>query len=245
MWSWLQVSELAQQFVLEGTSMGYPMWLLTKIATTGQCAYADSCIYSWEVCPTTSRKQRTGLHQVIKITDYSSLNRLLAVTACAYRCINKLHRSQPRQSGPLTAKELNSAQMGWSQNCQQWSYPREISSFKSKPVCSGIKKSPLVKQLRLLANDTGLLCCGGRIHNAPLSKVAKFPYLLPQNNHLTSLIVIYVNAFLSHAGVHMSRNCYTAVQFVGNMDADHMPLQSWHYSQRPGCRMCHHSPLQA
>ena len=52
------------------------------------------------------RKQDTGLHLVIKVTDYSSLNRLLAVTACVYRCINNLCKSQPRQCGPPTAKEL-------------------------------------------------------------------------------------------------------------------------------------------
>ena len=51
-----------------------------------------------------------------------------------------------------------------------------------------MKKPPLVRQLRLFIDDTGLLHCGGRIHNAPLSEAAKFPYLLPQNNHLTLLI---------------------------------------------------------
>ena len=34
-----------------------------------------------EFDPQLARKQDTGLQQVIKITDYSSLNRLLAVTA--------------------------------------------------------------------------------------------------------------------------------------------------------------------
>ena len=118
--------------------------------------------------------------------------------AYVYRCINNLCRSQPRQSGPLTAKELNSAQMKWVQNCQQQSYPREIASIKSKPVHPGIMKPPFVRQLRLFADDAGLLRCGGRIHNAFLSKVAKFPYLLPQNNYLTSLIVNHVHVSLSY-----------------------------------------------
>ena len=154
-----------------------------------------------EFVPQPTRKQATGLHQVIKVTDYISLNRLLAITVYVYRCISNLRRSQPRQSGPLTAKVLNSAQMKWVQNCQQQSYPREIASIKSKPVRPGIKKPPLVRQLRLFTDDAGLLRCGGRIHNAPLSEVAKFPYLLPQNNYLTSLIVNHVHVSLSHVGV--------------------------------------------
>ena len=151
--------------------------------------------------------------------------------------------------------------MQWVQNCQQQSYLREIASVKSKPVRSRIKKPPLVRQFRLFADDAGLLCCGGQIYNASLGEVAKFPYLLPQTNHLTLLIVNHVRVFLSYTGVgstltalrqssgylkdaKMSRNCYTAVHFVGNMEAGHMPLQSRYHSQRSGCRMCHHSPSQ-
>ena len=154
-----------------------------------------------EFVPQPTTTEGVGLHQVIRLTDYSSLNRLLAVTAYVYRYINNLHKSQPRQSGPLTAKELNSSQTRWIRNCQQQAYPREITSLKAKPVQPGVKKPPLVRQLRLFIDEAGLLCCGGRIHNAPLSELAKFPYLLPQNDHLTSLIVYRVHVFLSHAGV--------------------------------------------
>ena len=42
-----------------------------------------------------------------------------------------------------------------------------------------------------------LLRCGGRIHNAPLSEAGKFPYLLPQDNHLTLLIANHVHVSLS------------------------------------------------
>ena len=35
---------------------------------------------------------------------------------------------------------------------------------------------PLVRQLRLFLDSNGLLRCGGRIHNAPISELAKFPY---------------------------------------------------------------------
>ena len=60
-----------------------------------------------------------GLHQIIKLTDYSSLPKLLAVTAYALRFINNLCRSRPKLNGPLTAEELSSAQTKWIQACQQ------------------------------------------------------------------------------------------------------------------------------
>ena len=65
--------------------------------------------------------------------------------------------------------------MRWIQTCQEQAYLREIASIKSKPGQSGMKKPPLVRQLRFFADNTGLLRCGGRIHNAPLSETAKFP----------------------------------------------------------------------
>ena len=107
--------------------------------------------------------------------------------------------------------QLKNSTLRWVQNCQEQSYHREIASIKSKPGQSGIKKPPLVIQLRLFVDNAGLLCCGGRIHNAFLSEVAKFPYLLPQDNHLTLLIVNHVHVSLSHTGVG-SRSTLTALR---------------------------------
>ena len=154
-----------------------------------------------EFVPQSPSSQDTGLHQIITLTDYSSLNRLLAVTAYVYRFANKLCRAKPNLIGPLTAEELKSAQLKWIQNCQQRVYPKEMSSAKPKPGHYKASMPPLVRQLRLFVDDAGLLRCGGRIHNAPLSELAKFPYLLPQNNHLTELIVYNVHIRSSHVGV--------------------------------------------
>ena len=141
-----------------------------------------------------------GLHQVIKLSNYNLPPKLLAVTAYTLRFINNLCRSQPKLNGPLTAVELSSAQTRWVQACQELTYPRELVSAKSQCVRPEVKR-PLVRQLWLFVDDKGLLKCGGRIHNAPLSELARFPYLLPQNNHRTALIVNHVHVLLSHAGV--------------------------------------------
>jgi len=74
-----------------------------------------------------------------------------------------------------------------------------MASTKSKCAHPNLKKPPLVRQLRWFLDERGLLRCGGRIHNAPLSKLTKFPYLLPQNSHLTT--VYNTHALLSNAGV--------------------------------------------
>ena len=154
-----------------------------------------------EFTPQPTTNPDVGLHKIIQLNNHSSLHKLLAVTAYVYRFVNNLCRSRPKLHGPLTAKELNSAQTRWIQACQELRYPLEMASAKSKYIRPEVKKPPLVRQLRLFMDDRGLLRCGGRIHNAPLSELARFPYLLPQNNHLTALIVYHTHVFLSHEGV--------------------------------------------
>ncbi|XP_065883974.1 uncharacterized protein [Dysidea avara] len=154
-----------------------------------------------EFVPQRPTNQDTGLHQIIKLSNYSSLNKLLAITAYTTRFVNNLCRSRPKLNGPLTAEELSSARIQWIQACQELRYPLEMVSAKSKCTRPEVKKLPLVRQLRLFVDDRGLLRCGGRIHNAPLSELARFPYLLPQNDHFTARIVYNTHVFLSHAGV--------------------------------------------
>ena len=138
---------------------------------------------------------------VINIADCSTLNRLLAVTAYTYRYINNLRKSKSKLGGPLTATELSSAQTKWVQACQELVYAKELASAKSNCDRPAVKRPPLVRQLRLFVDDKGLLRCGGRIHNAPLSELARFPYLLPPNHKLTQLIVYHTHVILAHTGV--------------------------------------------
>ena len=56
-----------------------------------------------------------------------------------------------------------------------------------------------------------MIRCGGRIHNAPTSDLAKFPYLLPSRHPLTTLIIMVTHQKLHHAG---ASNTVTALHQV-------------------------------
>lgn len=58
---------------------------------------------------------------------------------------------------------------------------------------------PLIRQLRLFKNDDDLICCGGRINNAP---VVVDTELLPQKHSFTKLIVRDVHERNQHSGVN-------------------------------------------
>ena len=73
----------------------------------------------------------------------------------------------------------------WIKETQQAVFTKEINNIKSKT-----NRLPLARQLQLFLDKSVLIHCGGRIHNAPTTELAKFPYLLP-SKHLFTKLVIY------------------------------------------------------
>ena len=131
------------------------------------------------------------------VTKYSSLQKLLAVTAYVLRFINTT-RQLSHNTGHLTTFELANAKLKWLYTIQHEVFPEEIANLQS----SSRSRLPLVRQLRLFLDDDQLLRCGGRIHNAPLPELAKFPYLLPSKHHFTKLIILHTHIQQHHSGVH-------------------------------------------
>ena len=100
--------------------------------------------------------------------QYGTLTKLLGVTAYIFKFIVDCRRQhQDRLTGPLTLSELHNAQTRWVSQSQKEVYDNEMNNIRSHS--SSIKKIPLIRQLRLLLDKDGLIHCGGRIHNAPLS----------------------------------------------------------------------------
>ena len=149
--------------------------------------------------PTESTQpQQYGLHNVIDTTRYSQLTKLLTVTIYVYRFCNNLRHPSNRSSGPITAKEFSNARLLWIKNCQSQVYTNEITSISTQQR----KRLPLVRQLRLFLDREGYLRCGGRIHNAPVSELTKFPYLLPPKCHFTNLLILATHQRLCHSGIN-------------------------------------------
>ena len=75
---------------------------------------------------------------------------------------------------------------------------------------------PLLRLTDFLSVPTpiipGLLHCGGRIHNAPMTELGKFPYLLPTKHPFTKLIIYATHEKQLLGGVNSTltaiRQCY-------------------------------------
>ncbi|XP_053388629.1 uncharacterized protein LOC128551740 [Mercenaria mercenaria] len=66
---------------------------------------------------------------------------------------------------------------------------------------TGSARATLVRQLRLYIDENGFIRCCGRIHNAPVDKQTKFPYLLPDKHNYTRLLIQDTHERLLHSGV--------------------------------------------
>ena len=141
---------------------------------------------------------------------YSNINRLLAVTSYILRFVHNLRKVQHRLSGPLSSTEFANARRLLIKGTQRLTYCEELTYLlKKRPKCP-----PLVRQLRLFLDNDQLIRCGGRIHNAPTTELAKFPVLLPANSSFTALIVMNTHTNLHHGGVSITVTALRQVYWI-------------------------------
>lgn len=139
-----------------------------------------------------------GVHNFIDISRFSKLNKLLHVTMYVLRFIRIISKSSSGlNKGPFTKEEWAGSKQIWIRSAQQTTWPQEyfyLNQDKDKRVG---KPGQIISQLNLNLVDT-LLCCQGRLANAPILLTAKFPILLPKNHKLTLLIAEFKHREILH-----------------------------------------------
>ena len=185
----------------------WPMWNLTEIQTTTLTVDDTNPEPS-----TPATVDNTGLSQLIKIANHSNLTKLLRITAFTLRFVRNCQKPKIKFTGPITPAELTQANLLWIREIQRESFATEMNNLKAHTTRPQSNRLPLVRQLRLFLDKSGLLRCGGRIHNAPTTELAKFPYLLPTKHPFTKLLVYATHEKQLHGGVNSTltaiRQCY-------------------------------------
>lgn len=135
--------------------------------------------------------QPLGIHQVMDITRYSSLDKALRVTAYVLRFISRVKRTPQGTSKHVTVTEIITAKNHWIRSVQA-DYVQDMGS-KSK-------KKSIARQLKLFLDKDGIVRCGGRLHNSNIKFNSKHPVLLPRKHHFTELVVKWAHKLVLHAG---------------------------------------------
>ncbi|KAL9972923.1 hypothetical protein ACROYT_G019319 [Oculina patagonica] len=100
--------------------------------------------------------------------NYSSLTRLLRVTAWCWRFIQKLQKKSTEKE-ELKAEEINQAKTMWERHVQNSSFASEIKAIKNNT------RNNLKSQLGLKVDENGIIRCHGRCRRHQGG-----PYRMPQ-----------------------------------------------------------------
>ena len=138
----------------------------------------------------TEAEHPSGIAAVMDVNDYSTLQRLVRVTAWVRRFVNNLRASVSqgnRSTGRLGADELKGAEIEWLKSVQ--TELKKQHNFKQ-----------LVKELGIKA-DRDVLRCEGRLLNSDLEIDTRKPVILPRRHSFTRLIVEECHQRVLHSGV--------------------------------------------
>ena len=130
------------------------------------------------------------VEDVMSCSDFSSLRRLIRVTAYVLRAVSRFKAKTSNSNLPstLTPQEIATAEKLWIVQAQHdLVLQKDFDSLK--------------RQFGLFLDEKGLWRCSGRLQNADLPFTAKHPILLPRKHPYTSLLVDDAHRRVSHNGV--------------------------------------------
>lgn len=151
-----------------------------------------------------TRNAQVDICKVIEAKNFSTLTRLLRITAYVLRFVDRLKNGLGDQRGTdemsqtlLEAMDLEKAELVWIQSVQGEAFPEEISFLKQ----SIMKKTLYVRQFGLYLDEENLIRCKGRINNSALPQESKNPIFLPSKNDFVRLLIEHIHIKNMHSGV--------------------------------------------
>ncbi|GFQ65831.1 integrase catalytic domain-containing protein, partial [Trichonephila clavata] len=140
-------------------------------------------------------QQRESL---VDINRFSSLKKLLKVTAWVFRFVNNARIVNKSMNFYITADEIQNAEYFWLKYVQYEFYSAEILTLKRNEQ---LRCSSEIKSLVPYLGEDNLLRITGRLLEADLCFGEKHPVILPRHCKFTELLVIREHERIGHCGV--------------------------------------------
>ena len=129
---------------------------------------------------------------IIKLEDYSNIDKLYRITSYVLRFINnissKLNKNSKYIHGHLTLDEIIEAKVHWLFNVQKVFTENDKYSNQLKKV------------MGIYFDEDNVLRCKGRLNKSELSSNCRNPILLPKHGHFTFLIIKQAHENVQHGG---------------------------------------------
>lgn len=150
--------------------------------------------YSEEGCLLNENNKEENAPFGININKFSSVSRLIRITAWCLRFIPKSRR-QSNESNSLSGEELDEAEQIWLKQIQRNYFAEVFQSIQVK------NPNHLVKQLDLFVDESAIIRCGRRLEHANLCEAARKPILFQRKYKFTLLLIERMHRKLLHSGV--------------------------------------------
>lgn len=137
--------------------------------------------------------QASGL---LDLSQYSSLLRVLRVTAWIIRFWHNTSGAALTRTGPLAASEIVTAESYWVRQVQHESFYGDILALKGRQP---IRAWPIVS-LHPFLDKEGVLRVSGRPHNLDATEVIRHTAILPNGHRFSYLLIMDTHQRLLHAG---------------------------------------------
>ena len=174
-----------------------------EVKNQGQCCAADARCEARD----TEKRDMPGACKdpmVRLFESYSCWHRLKKGVTWLLRCKNWLRAKKDADKLPavtadsLDPSELQVAETAIIRYVQQKFFKAEVKALRSRKPAA--KKSPIYI-LDPFLDKEGILRVGGRLKNAPLSKKAQHPVVMPKDHHVSKLVARRVHEAQSgHSG---------------------------------------------
>lgn len=139
---------------------------------------------------------------IFDFNRYSSYNNMKRIGAYVLRFVFNLRASKAnRQTGSLSANELNASHIMLARFVQVQSFPDVYNALLNKLPINKCKQSNHILSLNVFLDETRLIRVGGRLSNcSEFSYDKKHPILLCSKHHFTKILVRSEHIRLLHAG---------------------------------------------
>ena len=133
---------------------------------------------------------------------FSDWSRLLTSVAWLHKFKTWIQNRKHLKCNRLTMEDLELAKRTIVSLVQRQSFSEELQDLRRKDKTSGqcVKKSSSIVKLKPMLCEHGLLRVSGRISESPSTFDSKHQTILPQNHHVTTLIIRFFHQQLGHCG---------------------------------------------
>ena len=164
---------------------------MKKESSSSQKKQRNSTVLANVVADRVTSERKLNLDCIIPLKGFSSLQRLIRVTAYVLRFVSNVKRKNEKKE--LTDEDLKQEEIERAREL----WIREVQGS----VLDDEKFDQVKVSLSLYKDDKGILRCGGRLKNAPIPFNARFPIFLPRSSHFTNLVINECHLKVLHNGV--------------------------------------------